>query len=179
MANPNNFGVLTGRVSQDKRVFENRDGSKTLLVSIAVDDNFRSGPDNKAQTQFISGRAFIPKGTKGLGSWDRVGKGDLISVGTRLAAAPYQKDGKTVFPDVQVEFPDFPQFLESKTVTEERAARNAVAAAAKDAPAETAPETEGADEIARLRAQLADAEAKAGVPSTNYDETSPFAGAAA
>lgn len=164
MANPNNFGVLTGRVSQDKVVFQNSDGSKTVLVTIAVDDNFRSGADRKTKTQFISARAFIPASVDGLGSWDRVGKGDLISANIRLAAAPYEKNGETVYPDVQVEFDGYPQFLESKAVTEARAAKKAVASA----PAEPTEET--ADEkIARLQAELAAAQ------GVDVDSTSPFA----
>lgn len=165
MANPNNFGVLTGRVSQDKKVFTNKDGSKVALVTIAVDDNYRSGADKKVQTQFISGRAFIPASVQGLGSWDRVGKGDLISASIRLSAAPYEKDGKTVYPDAQVEFDGYPQFLESKTITEARAARNTVAATT-EAPAEESAEAQ----IARLQAEL-DA-AKTGA------DTTPFANAA-
>jgi len=162
MANPLNFGALTGRVAQDIKEFPNADGSKVLLITLAVDNNFVSGPDRKAKTQFIPVRAFIAKSVDGRGSWDRVGKGDLTSVGTRIACEPYTKNGETVYPDPTIEVDGFPQFLESKTVTEARQARHAVAAPA--APVEETPE----QTIARLQQQLAD----------QATETSPFAHAA-
>jgi single-strand DNA-binding protein len=166
MTNPLNTGTLVGRVSQDIREFKNNDGSKVLLATLAVDDNFVSGPDKKAKTQFIPVRAFIAKGVNGRGSWDRVGKGDLIGVGIRISAAPYEKAGETVYPEPSIEVDGFPQFLESKAVTEARAARNAVAA-----PAEPVVETPE-ETIARLQSELAAQSA----PATNYDETSPFQG---
>lgn len=168
MSNPLNNGTLTGRTTQVIKEFANNDGSKVLLVTLAVEDNFRSGVDKTAKAQFIPLRVFIPKNVNGRGSWDRVGKGDLISVQTRLACTPYQKDGVTVYPEVSVEVDGFPQFLESKAVTDARAARNAVAADA--APAVPADET-AEETIARLQAELA-----AQTATPNYDETSPFAG---
>lgn len=166
MANPLNNGTLVGRVSQDIREFPNADGSKVLLATIAVDNNFTSGADKTAKTQFVPVRAFLPKSVSGRGSWDRVHKGDLIAVQTRISCEPYTKNGETVYPDPTIEVDGFPQFLESKSVTDARAARNAVAA---PVPAdETADET-----IARLQAQLAAQAA----PEVNYDNTSPFVGA--
>lgn len=180
MANPLNNGTLTGRVSQDIKEFPNSDGSKVLLLTLAVDNNFVSGPDKTAKTQFPPLRVFLPKSVAGRGSWDRVHKGDLISVSTRIACEPYQKNGETVYPAPTIEVDGFPQFLESKATTEARVARNAVAEpaaapAAEDAPAAAAaPAAESPEEtIARLEAQLA---AQNG-SQPNYNNTSPFAGA--
>lgn len=164
MSNPLNNGVLTGRVAQDIREFPNADGSKVLLTTIAVEDNFVSGADRKAKTQFVPVRIFLAKTVNGRGSWDRVHKGDLISVGTRIACEPYEKDGETVYPAPTVEVDGFPQFLESKSTVEARVARNAVAAA----PAEPAEESQD-ETIARLQAQLAAAQ------GVDVDATSPFA----
>ncbi|MET0887439.1 MAG: single-stranded DNA-binding protein [Mycetocola sp.] len=168
MANPLNNGNLIGRVAQDIREFKNADGSKVLLVTIAVDNNFTSGADKTAKTQYIPARAFLPKSVSGRGSWDRVHKGDQIAVQTRISCEPYTKNGETVYPEPTIEIDGFPQFLESKAVTDARAARKAVAAEAPAAPAaeETQEET-----IARLTAELAAQSA----PAVNYDETSPFA----
>ncbi|MCI4659758.1 single-stranded DNA-binding protein [Cryobacterium zhongshanensis] len=163
MTNPLNTGTLVGRVSQDIKEFPNNDGSKVLLVTVAVDNNFTSGADNTAKTQYVPVRAFLAKTVKGRGSWDRVHKGDLIAIQTRISSEPYQKNGETVYPAPTIEVDGFPQFLESKSVTEARAARKAV-----EAP--TAPETP-AETIARLTKELATQAA----PATNYDETSPFA----
>lgn len=164
MSNPLNNGNLVGRVSQDLKVFPNADGSKVVLTTIAVDDNFVSGADRKAKTQFVPVRVFIPKTVQGLGSWDRVHKGDLIGIQTRISCEPYEKNGETVYPAPTIEVDGFPQFLESKATVEARAARNAVAAPAADASEAPAGETQE-QTIARLQAQLAEA-------------TSPFAGAA-
>lgn len=164
MANPLNNGTLTGRVAQDIKEFPNADGSKVLLITLAVDNNFVSGADRKVKTQFVPVRAFLPKTVNGRGSWDRVGKGDLISVSTRIACEPYTKNGETVYPDPTIEIDGFPQFLESKQTTEARAAKHAVAA-----PAEETPE----QQIARLQAEL-DA---ANTSQSIAEATSPFAGA--
>jgi len=164
MGNPLNHGSVIGRVSQDIKEFVNGDGSKTLLVTVAADDNFLSGTDRKAKTQFVPLRVFLAKSVNGRGSWDRVGKGDLIAVDYRISAAPFEKNGEMVYPAPTLEVDGFPQFLEPKSITEARAAKNAVAA-----PAAPVDESD-ADKIARLTAQLAEQSA----PVTNYDETSPF-----
>lgn len=167
MTNPLNNGNLVGRVAQDLREFPNSDGSKVLLATIAVDNNFTSGAEKKAKTQYIPVRIFLAKTVSGRGSWDRVHKGDLIAIQTRVACEPYQKNNETVYPDPTIEVDGFPQFLESKATTDARVARNAVAAPAAPAD-ETAEET-----IARLKAELAEKSA----PQVNYEETSPFVGA--
>lgn len=172
MANPNNFGVLTGRLTQDPRVFTNKDGSKSVLINLAVEDNFVSGEDRKAKTHFPPVRAYVPASVDGIGSWGRTHKGDLISVATRISAEPYDnKDGERVYP-VTIEADGFPQFLESKSVTEARAARNAIAATPAPAQAATpAVEETPEAQIARLQAQLEAAQAGAA-------DTTPFANAA-
>lgn len=163
MANPLNNGTLTGRVAQEIKEFPNADGSKVLLITLAVDNNFVSGPERKAKTQFVPVRAFLAKSVNGRGSWDRVGKGDLVSVSTRIACEPYTKNGETVYPDPTIEVDGFPQFLEPKSVTEARQARHAIA----DTPAEETAE----QQIARLQAQLDE--------QNLAEATSPFAGASA
>lgn len=165
MANPLNNGVLIGRVAQEIKEFPNADGSKVLLINMAVEDNFVSGSDRKAKTHFIPVRAFLPKTVTGRGSWDRVNNGDKIAVSTRISCQPYEKNGETVYPAPTIEVDGFPQFLESKQTVEARAARKAVA----ETPAETVAEETPEQQIARLQAQI-DAQAAAAA-------TSPFAGA--
>jgi single-stranded DNA-binding protein len=165
MSNPLNNVQLVGRVSQDIKEFKNSDESKTLLVTLAVDDNFVSGKDRKAKTQFVPTRVFIGKNVQGRGSWDRVGKGDLIAVQGRITAEPYVKDGETVYPGATIEIEGFPQFLEPRSVTEARAAKNGVAETTA-APVDESPEAT----IARLQAELADAKGE-----SVEESTSPFA----
>lgn len=165
MTNPANTGILIGRVSQDIKEFPNADGSRVLLISLAVEDNFKSGADQKAQTNFVPLRVFLGKNVQGRGTWDRVHKGDQIAVQTRISAKPYVKDGKTEYP-VTIEVEGFPTFLESKAVVDARAARNAVAAStpAAEAPAAETPE----QTVARLQAELAAAQ------GGDFSTDSPF-----
>jgi len=167
MANPLNNGTLTGRVAQEIKEFPNADGSKVLLVTLAVDNNFLSGPDRKAKTQFVPVRAFLPKSVDGRGSWGRVGKGDLVSIQTRIACEPFEKNGETVYPSPTIEVDGYPQFLESKATTEARAARKATAAPEVPAADDESPEAQ----IARLQQEIADRDSIAA-------STSPFANAA-
>lgn len=170
MSNPANHGLLIGRVSQDIREFPNADGSKVLAITLAVDDDFFSGKgeNRKIETNYVPIRAFIGKDVQGRGSWDRVGNGDQIAINTRIVAKSYMKDGERVFPAPTIEADGFPKFLESKQVTEARAAKKAVAAAAATEATEETPD----QQIARLQAQLEAARAQEAA-------TSPFAGAAA
>lgn len=168
MSNPNNNITLVGRLSQDKKVFKNADGSHNVLLTLAVENNFQSkNPDTKkveTLTNFIPLRAYVPASVNGLGSWDRVGKGDLISLNARLAAVPYTKDGQVQYP-LSVEVDGWPQFLESKAVTDARAAKRAVEAAGAD----SADEGKSAREI-ELERQLAEARGESAV------STEPFQG---
>lgn len=159
MTNPANTGTLIGRLANNKQVFEQADGSKVILATVAVDDNYVSGKgENRGvATQFISVRIFLPSSVEGLGSWDRVNKGDLISLQYRLGAKPYVKDGETVYPSVTVEVEGYPVFLETKATTQARAARNVVA---EETPEQT---------IARLQAEL-----QAKNEGTDYTSTTPF-----
>lgn len=168
MSNPRNNGNLIGRVSQEPKVFPNADGSKVLLLTVAADDNFASGADRKAKTQFVPVRVFINKNTDGLGAWDNVHKGDLIAIQTRISCEPYEKNGETVYPAPTIEVEGFPQFLESKSVVDARLARNAVAAPAAAAPAN---ESE-AETIARLQRELAAAQGG----QADFANTDPFNG---
>lgn len=164
MTNPLNNGTFTGRLANDPVFFDQAGGGKVVLVTIATEDNFLSGQGDarKAKVHFPEFRSYIPASGAGLNSWNNVHKGDLISIQYRLSAAPYEKDGETVYPGATLEIEGFPQYLESKAVTEARAAQRAVAAPAEPAaPAENDIDAQ----IAALMAQ------KAG----QTVETSPFA----
>jgi len=176
MANPSNTGTLIGRLSQEKQVFTNTNKSKTILATLAVEDNYTSGADKKAKTQYIPVRIYVSETVSGLGSWDRVNVGDQVAVETRIACTPYQKDGKTVYPEATVEIVGYPVFLESKAIVDARAARKAVAAAPAEVPAPAAAEETPAETIARLQAQLDEVN---GTPAADYADTMPFAGASA
>jgi len=167
MSNPANNGTLIGRLAQDIKEFKNADGSRTLAITLAVDDNYRSGADKTSKAQFIPLRVFLSKTTEGLGSWGNVHQGDKIAVNTRLSCTPYEKDGATVYPPATVEVDGFPQYLDDKSVVDARLARKALASA-------PVPADETTDQkVARLEAQIA-AQAAVETAQSNFDTTGPF-----
>lgn len=165
MSNPANIGTVIGRLAQDIKVMPNSDGSRKLLLTIASEDNFRSGVDREIQTNFIQLEHFVPAG-RTMGGWDMVHKGDQIAVNFHVEAKPYVNGkGETQYPQKLV-VDGFPTFLEPKSVTEKRAADRAIEAA-KAAPAEETAE----EKIRRLESELAASRAQGG-----YDTSAPFGG---
>lgn len=117
MSNPANHGSLIGRLASDPKVFENTDGSRRLLATVAVDDNFKNRAGER-KTQFIQVEAFLPAGST-MG-WDRTGKGDLIAVEYRIDTTAYaDKNGEMQYP-VRLVVEGTPSYLEPKSVTEAR-----------------------------------------------------------
>lgn len=161
MANPANTATLIGRLGADLKQFDNADGSKTLLGTLMVDEDFLRAGQSEPQVDRIPIRAFVPAKANGLGSWGRVHKGDLIAVNARISCKSYEKDGQTVYPEPTIEIDGYPRFLEPKSVTDARQARNA-AAQSQAAPAtapQAAPAAQGeqsdAERIAAMEAELA------------------------
>jgi len=119
MTNTANFGTLTGRLSQPIKEFSNADGSRKQLITLAVDDNFRSGSRREIATNFIQLENFIPAQSK-TSAWDNVHPGDLIQIMFRVEAKSYtDSHGRTHYPQKLI-VQGFPNYLESKTVTEAR-----------------------------------------------------------
>ena len=57
--NPRNFGIAIGRLGRDPKVFMNRDGSKKILMSLAVRQNYK-GSDGKHGVDWVDLEAFVP-----------------------------------------------------------------------------------------------------------------------
>lgn len=133
MTNPANIVSITGRLTREPVFFANKDGSQKVKATIAVQDNFRSGPDKKRDSQFIAVEQFLPA-TLGKGAWANVTKGSQIQALAHLESNTYEKDGETVYGGIIVVV-DSVNYLETKAETEAR--RNANAAA--PAPAAAAP----------------------------------------
>lgn len=181
MSNPFNNGTAIGRLARDPQVFDNTNGSKKIIITVMVDDNFRSGPEKKAKSHGIPIETYIAPGAP-LGGWGSIHKGDLIGQDYRVDTTPYTKNGEKVYP-ITLVAEGFPQFLESKSVVDARRAANIAeankAAQAEAAPAAAAPTAEES-ELESLRRQVAEAEAKAaGAAPANgvdYGNTAPFGG---
>lgn len=122
MINPSNFAVTIGRLTDDVKVFENSDGSKKIRFTVAASDNYK-GKDGQRGSQFIPLEAFIGAG-KDLGVYGRMHKGDQVEIMSSIRNNNYtDKAGNPVY-GLSI-FVEQVNLLESKTVTDARAAANA------------------------------------------------------
>lgn len=145
MANPANSGNLIGRLLSDPKVFKNSDGSRTVYVTLAVEDDYKSGPNREVVTNEIPVQDFVPVNGVANTPWRQIGEGDLIGLSTRLSAKRYtDRNGNLVYgtDNLRVEVDGFPKFLESRATTQARRERKAAqgqqAPAAEQAPAQPA-----------------------------------------
>ena len=120
--NPSNNGTLIGRLASDPKFFANADGSRRLLATIAVDDNFKNRAGER-HTQFVQVESYLPA-DKTLG-WGNTGKGDLVAVPFKVDTTPYTDSaGETHYP-VRLVAEGAPTYLEPKSVTIARKTRTA------------------------------------------------------
>lgn len=154
MINPGNFALTIGRLTDDIRVFANKDGSRKIRFTLASEDNHKDRAGNRG-TQFIPVEAFVSKTNTDNGIFDRIHKGDLIEAICTVKNNNYV-DAQGVTQYQIVLFCENIKLLESKTVTDARLAGRATAANAA-APAETAP--------APAPAEAAPAEAQEAAPA--------------
>ena len=89
MMNLSNYGMLTGRLAKDPLVFDNKDGSRKIKLTLAVQNNYRNSKTGEYEAQFIPVEAFIPSGKTGLGAFDYMHKGDKITVQYAVKATHY------------------------------------------------------------------------------------------
>lgn len=76
--NPLNNGIAIGRLASDHKEFANSDGSKSIMFTLMIQDNFK-GADGTYGAHALDFRAFAPKdgGTK---VYDYLTKGQLVAV---------------------------------------------------------------------------------------------------
>lgn len=120
--NTRNHGTAIGRLASDPRFFENKDGSRTVRLTVLVDQDF-TDRNGERGTDAVPVERFIPS-DRGNGVFDMVHQGDLVQVSYRTTVDSYvDRDGnnryvtKLIVADVQM--------LESRKVTTERIARRA------------------------------------------------------
>lgn len=179
MANPLNSLTLVGRLARDVHVIDRANGSKTVLGTIAVDDDFTSKNPQTGQsevrTNFVPFESYIPssvvaKSAAGIGGWGNTGKGDLVALDARIDAKPYtDKNGETQYP-VTISTGPFPQYLEPRSVTSARR-ENKEEEAAPAAAAAPADQTS----VDQLQAQLAALQAQQNqAGQAQYNDEPPF-----
>lgn len=138
MMNPDNFGIVKGRLTKDPIVRDNSDGSKKIQMTIAASDTYKNPADNKRTTQFVPLEAFIPKETvekKGIGAYALIHQGDKVSVSYSVRNNNYV-DKNTNQPVYGIVLQiDTIKLDESKTVTDARLASRMAKEQAAPAPA--------------------------------------------
>lgn len=130
--NIRNYGIATGRLTRDPQVFDNQDGSRKVLFTLAAQDNFRNRKDQR-NSQFLPFEAFISKDSftkNGLGVYALMHKGDKVAIQYTIKTPSYEKDGQTIYKVALV--PENVDLLESKATTDARQAQNAAGAAEGD-----------------------------------------------
>jgi len=128
--NIRNQGTVVGRLTKDVKMFTNSDGSRKALVTVAVPNNYKDA-DGTQTSEYIQMEGFVPK-DKGDGVYAFMRKGDLIAVGTSVKTNNYKgKDGEDVYG--QITRINSVELLESKSVTDARAAKAAAGETADDA----------------------------------------------
>ena len=123
MFNLDNHGILTGRLVNMKS-FTCRDSSKRMLLTIAVQDNFRNRQGTKA-AQFIPVSAFVPSSQK-RSIYDYIYKGDKISVAYSLRNNNYRDKNGNMHYEIEI-FAEDVKIQEPKSVTDARHANLALA----------------------------------------------------
>ena len=117
MSNPRNNGQLIGRLANDPKVFENKDGSKKVLFTVFTDRAYTNA-QNQRDSDAVPVEAFVRAQTQGLGPYANIHKGDLVAVGYTLCMDRYSKGGEQVF-DLKV-ISEVITFLEPRSVTQAR-----------------------------------------------------------
>lgn len=127
----NNMFIVTGRTVNDIRAYQNRDGSHKVMFTVAVPNSYKN-QDGTRGSQFINVEAFISARQTGLGVYNFIRKGDLITVGGSIRSSRYvNKEGKTIYTQALVV--DNVVLQESKQVSENRARMHAQQAVAPQA----------------------------------------------
>ena len=139
--NPRNFGIAIGRLGRDPKVFMNRDGSKKILMSLAVRQNYKSS-DGKHGVDWVDLEAFVPANS-GDGVYPLLHKGIKLMAMYTVSTSTYvdangDSQRKQALRIQSIELLDGPT---GKTAGNAQSAAMAAAAAAVAAEsAYTAPE---------------------------------------
>ena len=130
MLNLSNYGICEGRITKKPVAMDNKDGSKKVFVTLAVQDNFASGKDKERKTQFLNLEGFVPKDRQSS-VYEKMDVGDKVAIQYRVETPSYEKDGQTIYKTALVI--ENIQFKESMAEKTARQARHAADAAAADA----------------------------------------------
>lgn len=75
--NIDNFCISTGRLVSDPKFFVNRDGSRKVRFTVAIQNNFKNA-NGERDAQFLPLEAFIPANVT-ASVYDLIHKGDKVT----------------------------------------------------------------------------------------------------
>lgn len=97
--NPNNMVLLHGNLAADPKIFDNQDGSKKVMFTVAC-QRPRKNAEGKRDADFIQCEHFISKDAKSMGPYDPqyMKKGTQVSVAATIETGRYEakESGDTV-----------------------------------------------------------------------------------
>lgn len=91
-----NQGTLIGRLSDTVKIVENKDGSRKVYATVAVERDYKN-EDGTRPVDFIQSEGFIPASHKGNGVYEYMNKGDLVAIAFSIRPNSYEKDGEKVY----------------------------------------------------------------------------------
>lgn len=120
--NLNNYSVLKGNLARDPEVKVNeKDGSRRVLVTVAVNRNYKDKTGNYP-VDYISCEGYFNSKIKGNGIFDRVVKGSRVEILGELRSAMWTDEAGTKHYK-QLLFMNQATYGESKAVTDSRIAK--------------------------------------------------------
>lgn len=131
--NPNSTASVIGRLANDPRVFENKDGSKKVMLTAFVDRVYADRQGHRI-SDALPFEAFVRAETQGTGPFAHVHKGDLVGLSYEPRLNRYTKNGAEVF-EVKLEIQNI-SFLESRATTQARLAERVTKAEAQNLQAQ-------------------------------------------
>lgn len=130
-----NIGIATGRLSNDVKVFDNKDGSKKATFKLALQRKYVD-KDGQTPVDHIEFSTFFAKDAKD-GVLEYLKKGNLVSVKYDVRQNVYEKDGEKIYSQfLNVERTDI-ELLATKMKDESEDLADALADTPKDAPKKT------------------------------------------
>lgn len=108
-----NTVTLVGRTTRDAKIVDNKNGSKAVLFTMAVERNYKDSEGNRP-VDFISVKAFISDKAKSNGPYDYLKKGMLIGIEAELRSSQFEADGETRYVQDVIVKQNGLAFLEAK-----------------------------------------------------------------
>ena len=123
-----NHGTATGRISKPLAIFANKDGSRSVFVTLAVTNNWKDKATGEYKAQFVTFKAFVAASKTDLGVYANLEKGDKISISYSLRQNNFMQTDGTMKYDQYCHIEGV-QFMESLSEKADRKARAANKAA--------------------------------------------------